>query len=604
MLWQSLHRVRQLAGVSRTGAGQWLAAIGAAFSAGAFLVVVGMAVQSATEKSGRDPVLGYLLEEWRSWRAGVFSPEYDLLVATIVASLLALVILLSIGFRNRLATQAGIQTAARLLSSVERQMAALGTSVLLETPRPEQRLLDGIDQVRDGVARSMRTVPFAPVSAATWLALAVVDDYRVALAAALVAAAAFGLRFAVQRLDAGRLRRWRERYAEAHAALANGLRQTPLMVSFSAGFSHSAAYGQAIREYDQAVRNSSTSFGGPVWRSATVPAACLFLCGGLAVGCPLPTLLVSGGAFLASLGPILRILRRERRTLPAEEAAKWILAFLDREPAVRERGAARDLSPLAQSVRFESVTFADLDAERTVDGLRWEIAAGTRVGVVSTDERVAAILANLIARSVDPAAGRILYDGVDLRDATLASVRRQIAHVPAFPTLLPATIADNIGCGDENCTRLQISDAAKQARAYNFIQELPGGLSSRLSAESRLPPGRAFRIGLARAVLRDPSVLWIVEPPRDEVDEESWAHIDEALRLVSDQRTLLIVPARLATLRGLDTIALLHRGQLAAQGTHTELLRTSELYRHLVYQRFQRPRESDEPVPAGAAPSS
>jgi ABC-type multidrug transport system fused ATPase/permease subunit len=133
---------------------------------------------------------------------------------------------------------------------------------------------------------------------------------------------------------------------------------------------------------------------------------------------------------------------------------------------------------------------------------------------------------------------------------------------------------------------LQITDAAKRARTQGFVMELPSGFSTQIGDHGlSLATCDAFRIGLARALLRDPSIL-IIEEPEDELDEASSVRMNEALRLAGAERTMILLPARLSTLRSMDRVVVLHEGQVHAEGTHAELLQKSELYRHLNYVRF------------------
>jgi len=242
---------------------------------------------------------------------------------------------------------------------------------------------------------------------------------------------------------------------------------------------------------------------------------------------------------------------------------------------------------VVDSIRFEEVTLADAAGDKLLDAFDLTIAARQRVGILSTDPSVALALAGLLMRLYDPAAGRVLFDGYDIATATLETVRGQALIVPADGMLFDGTVQENITCGDAGFTMLQISDAAKQARAQSFILELPHGFATPLGTDGRqLDSGQAFCLGLARALIRNPSVL-VVEEPDARLDRPAKQRLKEALRWAGADRTLVVIPTRLSTLRALDKIVLIHDGKVQAEGTHRELLKSSRLYRYLNVVRFR-----------------
>jgi ATP-binding cassette subfamily B protein len=229
---------------------------------------------------------------------------------------------------------------------------------------------------------------------------------------------------------------------------------------------------------------------------------------------------------------------------------------------------------------------ADRAGHKLLDDVSLRIAAGSRVAIMASDERTPLALLGLLPRCYDPAAGRVLFDGHDIRKVTLDSLRRETALVSPTGLLRNVSIADNISWGDPKFAPRHITRAAKWAQAYSFVQQLPHGFSTIIDEDShRLTPSEALRIGLARALLREPSILVLEEPPGD-LDPQTAELVDEAIAKVSKDRTLVSVTARLNTLRRADRVFLFHQGKLFAEGTHSELLQTCELYRHLQYIRF------------------
>jgi ATP-binding cassette subfamily B protein len=187
-------------------------------------------------------------------------------------------------------------------------------------------------------------------------------------------------------------------------------------------------------------------------------------------------------------------------------------------------------------------------------------------------------LAGLLVRFYDPAKGRILFDGQDIRNVALETIRKQAILVWRDSLLFAGSIAANIACGDARLSAHQIREAASCARATHFIQELPAGIETRVGLGGvSLREDQAFRIALARGLLREPSLLIIQEPVVD--DEESEQEVTEALNHAAETATLLTIPSRLTTLRAADVIYVFHEGKLHARGRHVDLLKDDELYR-------------------------
>jgi ABC-type multidrug transport system fused ATPase/permease subunit len=295
---------------------------------------------------------------------------------------------------------------------------------------------------------------------------------------------------------------------------------------------------------------------------------------------------VLGSSLLVAFFPARR-LSRLRAALPlAERAATAIFAYLDREPAFAEVAGASPVGRVREKVDLESVMLADRQGRKLLDRVSLTIHAGSKTAIVASNSTVPIALAGLLARFYDPAAGQILFDGQDIRRATLQSVRQQATVVTGEAQLFSGTVSENIACGEDRFTQLQITDAAKQARAYNFIQQLPQGFSTIVGPQGhRLDAGQAFRIALSRVALRDPSVV-VIQEPRGTLDRDVEGHIDEALRRMAQDRAVVLLPTRLDTLRSADRVVLLHQGEVVGEGTHPELIQSSELYRHLTYVRF------------------
>jgi ATP-binding cassette subfamily B protein len=192
----------------------------------------------------------------------------------------------------------------------------------------------------------------------------------------------------------------------------------------------------------------------------------------------------------------------------------------------------------------------------------------------------------LLPRFLDPSSGEIRIDGKSLRWVTLDSLRAQIAVVLQHNLVFNDTVANNIGCGDPAYSLHRVIEAAKVAHVHQFIQSLPHGYETNVGEMGHaLSAGEKFRIALARALLRDPSIL-IIEEPLAALDDDTKALIDDTYQRVLPARTVIFLPHRLSTIRSCDQIYLLHQGRIEASGDHRELLAKSDLYRHLQYLEF------------------
>ena len=249
---------------------------------------------------------------------------------------------------------------------------------------------------------------------------------------------------------------------------------------------------------------------------------------------------------------------------------------------------ARPIACIEKEIRLQQVTLAGADGTKLLDALSLSIPAGQKAAIVASDPHAAMALAGLLVRLYDPAAGQVLFDDQDIASLTLGSVRANALLVPEDGMLFDGTVGDNIACGDPRYSSLQVIDAAKLARAHKFISDLPQGMNTIIGRHGvQLDAGQAFRIGLARALLRDPSLMVLLEP-KLATGESATTQLDESLRLAAEGRTTLVLPARIETLQHVNCVYLLHHGKLLTQGTHAELLETCDVYRYLSYVRFDR----------------
>src|SRR5215210_2605051 len=267
--------------------------------------------------------------------------------------------------------------------------------------------------------------------------------------------------------------------------------------------------------------------------------------------------------------------------LSATSALDKIVDVLDQEPEVLDAPGALPLPHVEGNVRFENVRFGYGDGPEVLHGLDLDVPAGTTVALVGHTGAGKSTIAKLLARFYDPRDGRITIDGIDLREVTQASLRRQLGIVPQEGFLFAGTVTDNIAFGRPDAPREDVVSAAKTIGANDFIVRLEDGYDTQLQERgSRLSLGQRQLVALARALLADPRIL-ILDEATSSVDIGTERKIEAALRRLLAGRTAFVIAHRLSTIRDADLIVVLEHGRVVEQGTHDELMRRRGLYTSL-----------------------
>ena len=265
----------------------------------------------------------------------------------------------------------------------------------------------------------------------------------------------------------------------------------------------------------------------------------------------------------------------------ATAAGERIFHVLDEPEGVDDRPHAAALPDGPGAIRFEGVSFGYLPGRPVLEGIDLEIAAGTTVALIGHTGSGKTTLATLVPRFYDATEGRVLVDGVDVRDVTRRSLRRQIGVISQDPFLFSATVRDNIAFGVLDATAEQVERAARAAQAHGFIEALPQGYDTVIGERGiTLSGGQRQRLAIARALVVDPRIL-VLDDATAAVDATTEARIRAGLREAMRGRTTIIIAHRLSTIQLADEVVVLEEGRIATRGTEKELLATSAVYREL-----------------------
>jgi ATP-binding cassette, subfamily B, bacterial MsbA len=378
----------------------------------------------------------------------------------------------------------------------------------------------------------------------------------------------------------------RERIGEMGALLGETLRGHRLIKTFAMEDFEAERFARSNRRYFEASRQNMRlqALNSPLMEVlAGMGLALVFV---YAAGQIRSGQMTVGGllSFLAAIMMLYKPLKDVTKTnivlQVALAAADRLFAVIDGENELVEKPDARELPPFSSALRYESVAFT-YGTEPVLAGVDLTIGRGETVALVGSSGAGKTTLVNLLPRLYDPTGGRVTLDGVDLRDATLRSLRRQIGLVTQETILFDTTVRENIAYGERSPSDERVRAAARAACADDFIERLPGGYDSAVGeGGGRLSGGQRQRLAIARAIYKDAPIL-ILDEATSQLDSESEALVARALANLMRGRTTLVIAHRLSTVRRADRIVVLDGGRIVEEGTHAELLTRRGLYRRL-----------------------
>src|SRR5438270_179302 len=266
----------------------------------------------------------------------------------------------------------------------------------------------------------------------------------------------------------------------------------------------------------------------------------------------------------------------------AMASSERIFQILDERPAVRDKAGASSLNRIRGEIEFRNVWFAYEPGNWVLKDVSFHIAEGEKVAIVGATGAGKTSISSLVSRFYDVQKGQILVDGLDIRDVPRVELRRQVGVVLQDPFLFTGTIAHNIRLNELQITDAQVRQAAGYVHADEFIMRLPQGYDTPVRERGAgLSVGQKQLIAFARAVVFNPALLLVLDEATANVDTETEWLIQQALGRLMHSRTSIVIAHRLSTIRAVDRIIVLHKGQIAEEGTHDHLLEHNGIYARL-----------------------
>jgi ABC-type multidrug transport system fused ATPase/permease subunit len=306
------------------------------------------------------------------------------------------------------------------------------------------------------------------------------------------------------------------------------------------------------------------------------------------LGLTLPVLVAFLALATTLYRPIKNLSRAYNSVSDSMAGIERVIEILDLEAETPGQEGTEILYDIRKDIRFENVSFSYDGKQKVLEDIGLEIGKGQTVALVGKTGVGKTTLSDLIPRFYDPTEGRILIDGADIRTFSRDSLLRHIAVVTQDPFLFDTSVEENIRYGRLDATEEEIIEAGRAAFIHDRILGLPQGYKTRVGDRgARLSGGERQRITIARAILRNPSIL-ILDEATSSLDAESEQWVKRAIDNLMEGRTTVAIAHRLSTIRNADKIVVLEDGRISMMGKHDELMQQEGLYRELCAMQFQK----------------
>lgn len=468
------------------------------------------------------------------------------------------------------------------------------------------RFTTDVDFLSAGLGVVLAKLVREPLKVVGMVAVALAIDVRLTLVTLLVFPVVFGTTAFLAR----RIRRRARGVLEARAAMmgvaSESLQALKTVQAFRGEASEAARFREAAaRLYDEDRRMTRTdALTSPLLETTAALGVALTLWAGLSriVAMDAAQFLALYSALLGTLDPFRKLGDVGNRIAVSGAAAERLFALLDRVPEIADAPDARPLPPGRGAVEFEDVGFRYPDGRVALEHVSFRVEPGTVVAIVGKSGAGKSTLLDLVPRLRDAATGAVRIDGVDVRAATLSSVRAACAILHQSPDLFGGTIGENIARGRPGAPSEAIEAAARRAHAHDFIAATPLKYATRLGpGGAGLSGGQRQRVALARAILSDPRVL-LLDEPTSALDRESEDALRAALAEFLPGRTVMISAHRPGTVERSDRVLVLREGLVEAFGPPADVARESALYRRFLAEGFADAGPAAESTAGSASP--